>query len=187
MTTDAPGQSAQLFLCVAGVLDQLRVPYAAIGAMAAAYFGVVRASLDADAVISLAGSATTMDDLLAALRGEGLSVTVRLGDESDPLAGVIAVEDGYANRVDLILGIRGMDSAAFSRTIPAPLLGTPIRMIGIEDFIAMKIFAGGPRDTDDVRGVLQVSRAAIDLELTKQLTARYGPNELGILERLLSE
>ncbi len=123
MTTDAPGQSAQLFLRVVRVLDQHRVPYAAIGALAAAFFGVVRASLDADAVISLGQSRMTLDELLAALRGEGVSATIREGDESDPLVGVIAVEDTHHNRVDIILGIRGMDAAAFSRTLPALLLG----------------------------------------------------------------
>lgn len=187
MTTDAPGQSPQLFLQVVRVLDQNRVPYAAIGALAAAFFGVVRASLDADAVISLGQSRTTLDELLAALRSDGLSATVREGDESDPLVGVIAVEDAHHNRVDIILGIRGMDPAAFSRTLPAPLLGSSIRMIGIDDFIAMKIFAGGPRDIEDVRGVLKVSRELVNRDLVQRLSARYGSREHTLLESLLAE
>jgi hypothetical protein len=187
MTTDAPGQSAQLFLRVVRILDQKRIPYAAIGALAAAYFGVVRASLDTDAVISLGQSQTTLDDLLKALRSEGLSVTAREADASDPLLGVIAVEDTHHNRADIILGIRGMDPAAFSRTLPAPLLGSSIRMIGIDDFIAMKIFAGGPRDIEDVRGVLNVSRDLVHMEEVRRLTARYGAREHQLLESLLAE
>jgi hypothetical protein len=187
MTTDAPGQSVRLFLRVVRILDDNRVPYAAIGAMAASYFGVVRASLDADAVISLAQSPTTIGSLIENLRGDDVSVTLREGDESDPLLGVIVVQDAHHNRVDIILGIRGMDPAAFSRTVPAPLLGSTIRMIGIDDFVAMKIFAGGPRDLEDVRGVLKVSRPMLNLELVKTLTARYGSRELAILDNLLAE
>jgi hypothetical protein len=80
-----------------------------------------------------------------------------------------------------------MDPAAFSRTVPAPLLGSPIRMIGVEDFIAMKLFAGAPRDVEDVRGVLTVCRELIDTDLAKRLTARYGQRELTLLESLLAE
>jgi hypothetical protein len=31
-------------------------------------------------------------------------------------------------------------------------------MIGVEDLIAMKLFAGGIQDIEDVRGILDVSR-----------------------------
>ena len=53
MRAKGPGQSALLLLDVIGVLNALRVPYAIVGAMAASFYGVVRASLDADAVVSL--------------------------------------------------------------------------------------------------------------------------------------
>lgn len=45
-------------------------------------------------------------------------------------------------------------------------------MIGIDDFIAMKIFAGGPLDIADVRGVLNVSRELVHMDLVKRLTSR---------------
>lgn len=50
MRTDAAGQSALLMIDVAEVLSVRAVPYAVIGAMAAAVHGVVRASLDAGAI-----------------------------------------------------------------------------------------------------------------------------------------
>ena len=97
------------------------------------------------------------------------------------------ITDSPGQSAQLLLGIRGMDSAAFSRTVLAPLLGTSVRMIGIDDFVAMKIFAGAARDLDDVRGVLRVSRDSIRLDLVKQLTAQYGLREISILEELLAE
>jgi len=53
MRTSAPGQSALLMADVAEFLTTQGVRYAVIGAMAAAVHGVVRASLDADAVVAL--------------------------------------------------------------------------------------------------------------------------------------
>ena len=53
MRASAPGQSALLMADVAESLARHGVRYAVIGAMAAAAHGVVRASLDADAIVSL--------------------------------------------------------------------------------------------------------------------------------------
>jgi hypothetical protein len=51
----------------------------------------------------------------------------------------------------------------------------------------MKVFAGSPRDLEDVRGVLKVSRELVNLEMVQALTARYGPREAALLETLLAE
>lgn len=51
MKINKSGQSALLLLNVIQVLNKLQVPYAIIGAFAASYYGVVRASLDADGKI----------------------------------------------------------------------------------------------------------------------------------------
>lgn len=53
MRTTRAGQSALLLLDAVGVLAARKIPYAVIGAMAASVHGIVRASMDADAVLSL--------------------------------------------------------------------------------------------------------------------------------------
>lgn len=53
MRASARGQSALLMAGIAGLPDAKGVRYAVIGDMAAAEHGVVRASLDADAVVVL--------------------------------------------------------------------------------------------------------------------------------------
>ena len=60
-----------------------------------------------------------------------------------------------------------------------------IQIIGVEDFIAMKIFAGSAKDIDDVKGVLAVSRKHIDFSLTRKLSLRFGKRNLAKLETLL--
>ena len=62
-----------------------------------------------------------------------------------------------------------------------------IRVIGLEDFIAMKIFAGSPKDLDDVAGAFRVSADRIRLPLLKELTGLYGKNAWERLESLLRE
>lgn len=52
MRTDAAGQTALPMVDVAEVLSARGIPYAVTGAITAAVHGVVRATLDADAVVS---------------------------------------------------------------------------------------------------------------------------------------
>ena len=54
MRTKRPGESALLLLDAVAVLLAEDIEYAVIGAMAASVHGVIRASLDADAIMSLA-------------------------------------------------------------------------------------------------------------------------------------
>ena len=185
MKIRGPGQSSLLLLKVIKLLNKRRVPYAIVGAFAASFYGVVRASLDADAVISLGDDEEKLHPLLSALKKEGLKTVLTRGDSRDPVRCVINVEDKFKNRVDLLVGIRGMTEDAFGRVRTASFLRAKIKLIGIEDFIAMKIFAGGAKDIEDVLGALQVSPEKIDRPLLKHLTLHYGKKELIKLEEIL--
>ena len=173
MRATAPGQSAVLLLDTIDVLNKRGIPYAIVGAFAASFYGVVRASLDADAVIS-AHTAQDIADLCADLRAQQLTVTHRRGDRNDPIAAVIDIEDRFHNKVDLLIGIRGTTAEIFQRTKTARFKGSAIKIVSPEDFIALKIFAGSPRDIQDAEGVLAVSRKSLDIKLLKKLTSQYG-------------
>jgi len=185
MRARASGQSAYLLLDVIERLDQLHISYAVIGAMAASFYGVVRASLDADAVISLASVKAGIPVLRKALDQKGLKVSFHSGDRDDPIGAVMNIEDKFGNRVDLLMNIKGVSEDIFSRTISSKLENTKILFAGPEDFIAMKIFAGSPQDISDARGVFQVSAGKIDKTLLKKLVSVYGPSALKTLESLL--
>lgn len=185
MRAKGPGQSALLLLDVIAILDALRIPYAIIGAVAASFHGVVRASLDADALISLRPGRADADSLMGQLRKVGLKARYRAGDRGDPVGAVINVEDSFRNRVDLLMRIRGMSEEAFARAIETEFMGARIRVISVEDFIAMKLFAGSPRDVSDVVGVLRVARSRMNRTLLKGLVAAYGQAVVRKLEALL--
>ena len=185
MRTDAAGQSALLMLDVAETLVSANIDYAVVGAMAAAVYGMVRASLDADAIIS--ATVQRSRTLRRTLEDAGFEARLRIGDHDDPIAALLAVSDSFGNRVDLLIGLRGFDSAAFSRTQEVPFCDATLRFIGREDFIAMKAFAGSPQDIADARSAIEFDRTSLDVELLRNLARGYGREAAGTLERLLED
>jgi hypothetical protein len=184
MRTNGHGQSALLLLDVIDLLSAEQVRYSVIGAMAASVHGVVRASLDADAVLSL--SPHELGDLERKFKSVGFRTEVRLGDDDDPISALLEVSDTYGNRVDLLSGLRGLEGAAFSRAVDVPFQGATLRVVGLEDFVAMKLFAGGPQDIDDARRALEIAGSNVDAVLLDRIVKKYGPSAseaLSILRR----
>lgn len=180
------GQSSLLLLDVIEFLNNREVPYVIIGAFAASFYGVIRASLDADAVIPVLTPGDTKD-LTLHLKSAGLNVCYRKGDLDDPISGVINIEDRFSNRVDLLMGIRGMPHEVFARCTEGQFKDVAIKLVSLEDFIALKIMAGSPKDIGDVEGVMNVSAEKIDTDLLKQITARYGSSCLQKLQTILTK
>ena len=184
MRTDAPGQSALLMLDVAEALKSQAIDYAVIGAMAAAVHGVVRASLDADAVVLLhVREAARFQQLLAAA---GFITALRIGDEGDPIPALLEARDAHGNRVDLLIGLRGLDPAALTRALRVAFLGGELSVIGREDFIAMKAYAGGPQDLSDASAVIAVDRESLDHGLLQRLAERFGRDTVRVVQQLLA-
>jgi hypothetical protein len=187
MRTTGPAQPAQLLLDVVDLLTDLHVQYAVVGAFAVSFYGVPRATSDADTVVWFSGSGKSEQDLKDYLLAAGYDAQLNRGDIDDPISGAIVVKDRHGNRADLLLGVRGMNPDAASRCVSASLLDSSIRIIGAEDLIAMKVFAGGPQDLEDVRGILQVSGHLLNLQLLRSLTRRYGDDSTNKLVELLRE
>jgi predicted nucleotidyltransferase len=173
-----------LLLDVAAVLADQEVEYAVIGAMAASVHGSIRATTDADALCSV--SATKLARLQRAFKKAGFATDLRHGDADDPISALLALADEHGNRVDLLAGLRGLDNEAFSRSITVRFLGSSIRVIGREDFIAMKCFAGGPQDIADARTALRAADEPIHVDLLRRLTRRFGRPAADVLEQVLT-
>jgi hypothetical protein len=54
------------------------------------------------------------------------------GDFEDPILGLLKVSDSFGNRVDLLLGLKGMEPQAVSRVIGIPFQGSKLNFIGRE-------------------------------------------------------
>jgi len=184
MKARGPGQSALLLLDIAEVLETEDIQYAVVGAMAASIHGAIRATTDSDALLS--ASVPKMVRLEKAFRKSGLVTELRRGDAEDPIPALLAVSDRHQNRVDLLGGLRGLDPNAFSRCMVVPFAGRRIRVIGREDFIAMKCFAGGPQDVADARHAAKAAREPLDVDLLRRLTRRFGRGAADVLEQVLT-
>lgn len=185
MRTSRSGQSALLLLDVVDQLVSLQIEYAVVGAIAASVHGAVRASMDADVVLSMA--IQQAGDLERGFKAAGLRTELSRGDFDDPIPGLLRLTDQYGNRVDLLIGLRGLEQQAFSRAIEVPFQGETLQFIGREDFIAMKVFAGGPMDIIDATRALAASAGSLDTELLRRLARKYGLDAAEALDRLLAD
>jgi len=184
MRTNRSGESALLLLDVVDLLAVQKIEYAVIGALAASVHGAVRASMDADVVLSIGmGEA---EDLDRACKTAGFLTALTRGDLVDPIPGLLRLGDIYDNRVDLLIGLRGLEPQAFSRSVDVPFQGRTLKFIGREDFVAMKVFAGGPMDLIDASRAICAGGASLDFKLARRLAGRYGREALESLERILA-
>jgi hypothetical protein len=152
--------------------------------MAAAVHGAIRATTDADALLSVALS--RLRTLEKAFKRAGFESELRLGDAEDPIPALMVLSDRHGNRVDLLAGLRGLDPDAFSRLIIVPFQGSTIPVISREDFIAMKCFAGSPQDIADAEIALRLRDAEVNIELLRRVTRRFGRAATDLLEELLA-
>jgi predicted nucleotidyltransferase len=183
MRTTRSGESALLLLDVIDLLTDHKIEYAVIGALAASVHGAVRASMDADVVLSVGlPEAKKLGD---ALRADGFQTELTRGDPEDPIPALLKVTDLYSNRVDLLIGLKGLDPHAFARAIDVPFQGKTLKFIGREDFIAMKAYAGGPMDLVDAARAITAGGASVDLDLVRRLAKRFGREAFASLDRLL--
>ena len=126
-------------------LAQRGVPFAVIGAQAMMLRGVVRFSVDTDllTVDPAVLSAAFWTDL------PGVTMDVRRGDMTDPLAGVVRIMFPD-DQVDVVVGKYKWQKALIARA--EPLLEFPV--VQNADLILLKLFAGGPQDMWDVHAIL---------------------------------
>jgi hypothetical protein len=187
MLPDGPGQSARLLSEVAQLLERDGIRHAVIGAMAVAVHGVVRASVDADAVVE--ADVRRLDEFARMLTTFGLHTELRRGDPDDPIPALLLVKDHHGNRVDLLAGLRGLDPGIYERALHMPIGGltSSLHVASCEDLLAMKLFAGGPTDLVDARRVFAVSGSILDRELLRRLVTRYGRETVVRFEQLLTE
>ncbi len=140
--------------------------------------------MDADVILSVGLSrAKSLEGTLAAA---GFQAQLTRGDLEDPIPALLEVTDLHGNRVDLLIGLKGLDHQAFSRSIDVTFQGTTLKFIGLEDFIAMKAFAGGPMDLVDAARAITAGGATVDLDLIRRLAQRFGRQASESLERLLN-
>jgi predicted nucleotidyltransferase len=183
--TNQAGQSALLFLDAVEILQREKVDYAVIGAFALSVHGTIRGTMDVDAVLFTPPRQLTK--LREAFDRAGFRTELRRGDRDDPIPAMLVLRDIYDNQVELLGGLRGLDPGIFSRAVEVPFMGVSLRIVGREDFIAMKCFAGGPQDILDAQSAYRRAEGPVDLDLLRTVTRRFGRDAADKLEEVLAE
>ncbi|MBW8079104.1 MAG: hypothetical protein GJU76_13735 [Gallionella sp.] len=171
MRTTGKRQSDLLLLDAVDIFNADGIPYAVVGGFAAAVHGVDRGTKDMDVILQIALPELPL--LASRLKEAGFATTLRRGGFDDPIAAVIELKDVHQNCVEILVGIKGLPDDAFSRAIEIAYCGSTLRVVGYEDFLAMKLSAGGPKDLLDVDEALKVN-PNFDVELLRRLIQGYG-------------
>jgi len=99
--------------------------------MAAAVHGVVRAGLDAEAVVAL----HAREQRVCGRRSEaGYDAELRVGDADDSIPALLEVSVRHQNRVDLLVGLMGVVLEAMNRMRQVALAGATLEVVGRHQF-----------------------------------------------------
>ncbi len=135
-------------------LEQESVPYMIFGGQAVLLYGEPRITRDIDVTLGLdPAQAAPILRLIKRLR-----LKVLVDDVEDFLRQtfVLPAIDPESNiRIDFVFSLSEFERQAIKRSNVIVLDGVKIRFVSLEDLIILKVFAGRPRDLEDVKKVIQ--------------------------------
>lgn len=138
---------------VAAILRGRGTSFAVIGAAALATHGVSRATADLDLLV--VDDSCLDENVWRARVPRGVTVDVRRGDASDPLAGVIRLHGGGPEgSVDVIVGRHAWQTALLTRAEPREIGSVRLPVARAADLVLLKLYAGGPQDAWDIDRLL---------------------------------
>lgn len=151
-----------LLVRISQELERRGLAYMVIGGQAVLIHGEPRLTRDID--ITLGGGPEQVGEILDIVGAWGWRVLV--DNPADFVRKTMVLpclepESGF--RVEFIFSFTPYEREALERAVRVNLNGTDVRFASVEDLIIHKVFAGRPRDLEDVRGILLKNR---DLNLT---------------------
>jgi hypothetical protein len=156
-----------LLRLVAEALAASRISAMVTGSVAAAYYGVQRATVDVDLVID-PPTAQQLNEFARLIESRDLYVSDDAAREAFATRSMFNVVDATSGwKADLIVRkARPFSTEEFSRRRPAILLGVAIDIATVEDVILAKlewVKAGASgRQIEDVRELVRLAEATLD-------------------------
>ena len=159
--SSSPQPVADLLADLARGLRALGVRWFLFGAQAAILHGAARLSADVDVTVDL--GARSSRELVDALTREGFELRIADADGFVEATRVIPLLH-VASRMplDIVLAGPGLEEQFFARVTERRVGDVLVPVVSAEDLVTMKIFAGRPRDMEDVASVV---RARGDLDV----------------------
>ncbi len=145
---------------IAQELERSGLPYMIIGGQAVLRYGTPRMTKDID--ITLGVDTGSLDAVIQAVKSIGAEI---IPDDFQAFVErtyvLPAMEKGSGLRIDFIFSFTPYERQAIARATPTLLGGTKVMFAAVEDVIIHKVFAGRPRDLEDVRS-LMIKNPGID-------------------------
>jgi hypothetical protein len=168
---------------VSEALTARGVPHALIGASALAVHGVSRSTVDVDL---LATARSVLDAASWRPLGEsGVRVDVRVGDDQDPLAGLVRFDAPGQRTVDVVVGKHAWQAEVVRDATETSFGATRLRVATAPDLVLLKLYAGSPHDAWDVEQLLLAGdREAIAAQVETRLD-RLPPDAAALWRRIV--
>jgi hypothetical protein len=181
----------QLLARLAKALDAAKVPYIVIGGQAVLQHGEPRFTRDID--ISLGVDSDGLPAVLKAMADCGLKPLVDSPKTFVERTYILPVHDPRTEiRVDFAFTFSPFEREAIARAVRLPVGKHRVAYATVEDLIIHKLFAGRPRDIEDIRGVLARQEGNVDRQYLHHWIRQFARIEgkghlLPQLEELLAE
>ncbi len=168
---------------VVAALQAADISYALIGAGALTVHGVARATIDCD--LFVLDASCLQRDLWADLESGGISVDVRKGDMTDPLAGVVRFELPGERDVDVVVGKLKWQRRVLERAALRTTQDGKLPVVQADDLILLKLFAGGPQDAWDIQQLLDGENRDELIAEVEKLLPELSPEAAKLWRRIL--
>jgi hypothetical protein len=148
---------------VTELLGAQELPYAVIGGLAVSLRGQPRVTADVDLVLGISIDAALG---LIPLLGDTVFEPLFSGIEEVVERSFILPLRHRPTRVkvDLAIGLSGFEQQVVARASPINIGGRDIRVATPEDLVILKLFAGRPRDQQDIEGIVAAQHNVLDWE-----------------------
>ena len=142
-----------LLVNLARQFDSSAIPYIVIGGQAVLVYGEPRLTRDIDITVGVDNSA--VKQLIALCSAAGVQPAVENVSEFVRQSNVLPLYDTTSHiRVDIIFSFMPYERQAMTRSNAVVINGYPVKYASLEDVVIHKIFAGRPRDIEDVKSIL---------------------------------
>ena len=172
MASRQPSDLERLLAALTAELAQQQLPFMLIGGQAVLLHGTPRLTEDID--ITLGVDPAALPDLLRSCATLGLKpLPVRVGEFVQETFVLPVRHEATRLRVDFIFSSTPYERQAIARAEQVSIGGASVPFASAEDLILHKLFAGRPRDLEDVRGVVRRKGSGLDWSYVERWAAEF--------------
>ena len=172
MASRQPSDLERLLAALTAEFARRQLPFMLIGGQAVLLHGTPRLTEDID--ITLGADPIALPDLLRSCAALGLKPLPVRVDEFVQETFVLPVRhEATRLRVDFIFSSTPYERQAIARAEQVSIGGASVPFASAEDLILHKLFAGRPRDLEDVRGVVRRKGSGLDWSYVERWAAEF--------------